>query len=121
MSVWICRELDPVGSPAMIRIGGVGMMNLDQFPLWLMVVLTFVAVALAIEAGYRLGTAAHRRSDDEKESPVSAIAGTILGLLAFMLAFTFGIVSNRFDDRKGLVREEANAIRTAFARSDFLP
>lgn len=96
-------------------------MNLDHFPFWLQFVLIFLAVALAIESGYRLGTAAHRRSEEEKESPVSAIAGSILGLLAFMLAFTFGIVSNRFDDRRGLVREEANAIRTAYARSDFLP
>jgi ribosomal protein L22 len=38
-----------------------------------------------------------------------------------MLAFTFGLVANRFDDRKSLVREEANAIRTAWERSDFLP
>src|SRR6187549_2652216 len=98
-----------------------GIMNLDHFPLWLMAVLIFVAVALAIESGYRLGTAAHRRSEEEKESPVSAIAGSILGLLAFMLAFTFGIVSNRYDNRKELVREEANAIRTAYARSAFLP
>ena len=37
-----------------------------------------------------------------------------------MLAFTFGIVSDRYDDKKALVRQEANAIRTAFKRSDFL-
>ena len=71
------------------------------------------SVVIAIEAGYRLGHAAHRRSEDEKESPVSAIPAAILGLLAFMLAFTFGIVSDRYDARKALVREEANAIRTA--------
>ena len=76
---------------------------------------------VAIEAGYRLGHAAHRRSEDEKESPVSAIAGAILGLAAFMLAFTFGIVSERYDAKKGLVRDDAIAIRTAWQRSDFLP
>ncbi len=75
----------------------------------------------AIEVGYKLGQAARRRSEEEKESPVSAISGTILGLLAFILAFTFGIVSNRYDARKELVREDANAIRTAYLRSDFLP
>ena len=36
------------------------------------------------------------------------------------MAFTFGIVSDRYDARKALVREEANAIRTAWFRSDFL-
>lgn len=49
------------------------------------------------------------------------MSGTVLGLLAFILAFTFGIVSARFDVRKELVREDANAIRTAYARSEFLP
>ena len=63
----------------------------------------------------------HRRSEDEKESPVSAIAGAILGLAAFMLAFTFAIVSERHDTKRALVREDAIAIRTAWQRSDFLP
>jgi hypothetical protein len=82
---------------------------------------TIIIVVVAIEGGFRLGRAIHQKSEDEKESPVSAIAGSILGLLAFILAFTFAIVSDRYDARKGLVREEANAIRTAFLRSDFLP
>ncbi len=42
-------------------------------------------------------------------------------MLAFILAFTFSIVSNRYDARKALVRDDANAIRTAYHRSDFLP
>ena len=49
------------------------------------------------------------------------IAGAILALATFMLAFTFGIVADRYDTKKGLVREDANAIRTAWQRSDFLP
>ncbi|MGB8223611.1 MAG: DUF4239 domain-containing protein [Polyangiales bacterium] len=84
-------------------------------------VATLILVLLSIEAGYRLGQGARRRTDDEKESPVSAMSSTVLGLLAFILAFTFGIVSARFDTRKELVREEANALRTAYSRSAFLP
>ena len=96
-------------------------MSIGTAPIWLVFVLTIVVVMVAIEAGYRLGYAAHRRSEDEKESPVSAIAGAILGLSAFMLAFTFGIVSERHDAKKGLVRDDAIAIRTAWQRADFLP
>ncbi|HTT13684.1 MAG TPA: hypothetical protein VMG60_22695 [Burkholderiaceae bacterium] len=81
---------------------------------------TVILVALSIEVGYRLGRRAHRRSQEEKESPVSAIEGSVLALLAFILAFTFGIASDRFDSRKELVRAEANAVRTAWHRSDFL-
>ncbi|MEW6360213.1 MAG: hypothetical protein AB1696_28025 [Planctomycetota bacterium] len=96
-------------------------MNMDAVPIWAIFAGTTILVVIAIELGYGLGRAVHRRSEDEKESPVSAIAAAILGLLAFMLAFTFGIVAERFDARKGLVRDEANAVRTAYLRSDFLP
>ena len=96
-------------------------MNIDFIPVWLLFVGTIVLVILSIEVGFRLGNVALRRSPEEKESPVSAMAGAVLGLTAFVLAFTFGIVSDRYDSRKELVREEANAIRTAALRSDFLP
>lgn len=96
-------------------------MQLDAMPIWGFFAVTILVVTVAVEAGYRLGRAMHRRSEDEKESPVSAIAGAILGLAAFMLAFAFGIVSDRHATRRELVRDEAVAIRTAWHRSDFLP
>jgi hypothetical protein len=96
-------------------------MNMDFIPVWALFAATMIGVVTAIEAGYRLGRAVHRRAEDEKESPVSAISASILGLLAFMLAFTFGIVTERFDARKALVREETNAIGTTYLRTDFLP
>ena len=76
-------------------------MSIDAIPIWGVFAATIIVVMVAIEVGYRLGHAMHRRSEDEKESPVSAIAGAILGLAAFMLAFTFGIVSERHDARRG--------------------
>lgn len=96
-------------------------MNMDIIPIWALFAGTIIIIMLAIEVGFRLGHAVRRKSEDEKESPVSAIAGSILGLSAFMLAFAFGIVSERYDTRRGLVREDANAIRTAYQRADFLP
>lgn len=82
---------------------------------------TVLLVVLAIEMGFRLGRFVHTQSDAEKESPVSAISGATMGLMAFILAFTFAIVADRYDTRKALVREDANVIRTAFLRADFLP
>jgi hypothetical protein len=80
---------------------------------------TILFVMLSIEVGYRLGQI--RQSREEKEAPVSAIAAAVLGLLAFILAFTFGIASARFEARKELVRDEANKIRSVWLLSDFLP
>jgi hypothetical protein len=63
----------------------------------------------------------HIRSKFEKESPVSVISASILGMLAFILAFTFGMVTDRHNSRRELVRNEANAIRTTWLRTAFLP
>ena len=96
-------------------------MSLDSVPIWVFFVGTILLVMVFIEVGYRLGSIAHRKSEDEKESPISGVSGAVLGLTAFILAFTFAIVAERFEARKGLVRADANAIRVAYLRADFLP
>ena len=45
---------------------------------------------------------------------------SILALLAFLLAVTMGMASDRFDTRRGLVREEANTIGTTYLRAGYL-
>ena len=49
-----------------------------------------------------------------------AVVGGMLGLMAFMMAFTIGIVISQHGDRKAMVVEEANAIGTAWLRAGFL-
>jgi len=95
-------------------------MSFDSLPIWAFFLGTILIVMASIEVGYHLGTVAHQ-SEEEKESPVSGVSGAILALTAFMLAFTFGIVADRYDARKGLVREDANALRTTYLRAAFLP
>ena len=82
---------------------------------------TFTIVVLPMDGGYRLGLRAQCRGKPKAQESVSLIASAMLGLLAFILAFTFSFAANRFDNRLQLVRDEANAIRTAWARADFLP
>ena len=52
---------------------------------------------------------------------MGAMVGSVLGLLAFMLAFTFSMAASRFDARRQVVLEEANAIGTAYLRARLLP
>jgi len=49
------------------------------------------------------------------------IVSAVLGLLALLLAFTFSLAVDRFDTRRHLVLEEANAIGTAYLRAQLLP
>jgi hypothetical protein len=96
-------------------------MNMDSFPLEFLFGATAIILLIAIELGYRAGNLhpEHLRKDKEKITATNVSA--ILGMLGFILVFTFGIVYSRYDSKKELVREEANLIRNAWLRSDFLP
>jgi hypothetical protein len=74
-----------------------------------------------MEGGFRLGKWRHARSEDEKAAPVGTIVAAVLGLLAFLLAFTFQMAASRFESRRLAVLEEANAIHTAYLRTGLLP
>ena len=94
---------------------------LDHIPLWVLFGGTVAIVLLLIEGGYRLGRYRRRHCEDEKEAPVGAIVAATLGLLGFVLAFTFGLAASRFDTRRQIVVEEANAIGTTYLCAGLLP
>ena len=78
-------------------------------------------VLLSVECGYRLGRYRRSRQEQEKEAPVGTMVGATLGLLAFILAFTFGLAAARFDTRRQVLLDEANAIGTTYLRAGMLP
>ena len=90
-------------------------------PLWAVFLATVVLVLLAHEVGYRLGSVRQKVSTHEKEAPVGAMVAATLGLLAFLLAFTFGLAANLFAQKRDVLLDEANAIGTTYLRADFLP
>jgi hypothetical protein len=94
---------------------------LDPFPLWTILPITVGLALLSVELGYRFAHNRQLRAQDEKESPVGGMVGATLGLLAFMLAFTFGLAGSRFEDRRQIVLSEANAIGTTYLRAAMLP
>ena len=93
----------------------------DALPLWAVFVATVVLVLFAHEVGYRLGLVRERARTHEKEAPVGAMVAATLALLAFLLAFTFGLGANLFQMKREVLLDEANAIGTAYLRADFLP
>ena len=94
---------------------------LDALPLWGLFLVILLVALLSVECGYRLGKFRRSRSEQEKEAPVGTMVGATLGLLAFILAFTFGLAAARFDTRRQVLLDEANAIGTTYLRAGILP
>jgi hypothetical protein len=83
----------------------------------------FASMLLASFIGYgarRLERRLIVRAEEPEHSQESYLVGGILGLLALLLAFSFSIALERFDERRHLVVKEANAIGTAYLRTQML-
>jgi hypothetical protein len=93
--------------------------RLSDHPLFLFVV-SFAVLALAARLGgigfKRLRARLSQRDDDFK-----IVQGATLTLLGLIIGFTFSMALNRYDQRKNLEEEEANAIGTQYLRADLLP
>ena len=80
---------------------------------------TLLLLLASVELGFRFGRT-HDRADATIESHLGMLQGSMLGLLALLLGFTFSLSVDRFETRKALVVEEANDIGTTWLRTDFL-
>lgn len=93
------------------------MIDLAVFPLWLIFLLSLVAIFGAVELGRWLGAAARITKSDT----ITMLVGALLGLLALMMGFTFSVALTRFEARLDAVLKEANAIGTTALRARLLP
>jgi len=82
--------------------------------------LSILLVLIALSVGNLLGRFSARNGDVGESSIGGTVAAT-LGLLAFMLAFTFNMAADRFSQRKTLLLDEVNTIATTYLRADLLP
>lgn len=86
------------------------------------VVLLLLAASLAVGiAVRRRHDRDHRRAGKDDDGQEGYVVSAVLGLLALLLGFTFALAVDRFEARRALVLEEANAIGTAYLRTQLLP
>lgn len=88
--------------------------------LWVLI-FTFSLLFFGFECGVLLGKKHRSTLGQDDRTPIGSIVAATLGLLAFLLAFTFGITASKFEERRMLVIEEANAIGTTYLRAQYLP
>ena len=79
----------------------------------------FVALMAAFELGIRLRTSLRRYEQVPQETPDHLLTA-VFGLLALLLGFTFSLALNRYEARRLLVVEEANALGTVWLRAELL-
>ena len=79
------------------------------------------AMVGAMEVGRRIGRRRLAADAAHANAGVGAVEAAVFGLLGLLLAFTFSGAWQRFDARRELILQEANALGTAWLRLDLLP
>lgn len=92
----------------------------DQGALWIVLVLTAIMI-LAFELAYAAGRRWHADTHSAGREVFVAIKVSLLGLLALLLAFAFGMAADRYADRQRLVTSEAIALHSLLLHSSLLP
>ena len=90
-------------------------------PAALYAVLLFIGMLICLEIGRRIGL---RKTEDESDAARKArgiVDSAFFGLFSLLIAFSFAGATSRFEHRRDLIIEEANAIGTAYLRVDLLP
>lgn len=94
---------------------------IDPINFWLVAIALLLVMFALLEIGRRIGVHRRRADPDGASEGLGAIEGAVFGLMGLLIAFTFSGAATRFDGRRQLIGEEANAIGTAYLRLDLLP
>ncbi|MFA0809742.1 bestrophin-like domain [Microbulbifer epialgicus] len=89
-------------------------------PLPLIYLITVALVLCALALGVFWGHRHPNKEVADGESSIGSAVAATLGLVAFVLAFTFNMAADRFNERKALLLQEVNTIQAAYLNVGFL-
>jgi hypothetical protein len=78
-------------------------------------------MVVLLEVGRRIGQRRREQDPEGAKEGFGALEGSILGFLGLLVAFTFSGAVGRYDHRRELIVQEANAVGDVWARFDALP
>ena len=87
-------------------------------------ILTFAVTVVVLWVSSRVGAALRTwrvAMVEEERGDYGALLAAMLTLLGLLIGFSFSMAGSRYDQRKNLEEEEANAIGTEYLRADLLP
>jgi hypothetical protein len=88
---------------------------------FLLVLGLFLGMMAMLTVGQRVGRRSLAQQPDAARARLTGVEAAIFGLMGLMIAFTFSGAAARYELRRQLTVEEANAIGTAYLRLDLLP
>jgi hypothetical protein len=95
------------------------MIRLSNYPIVIFFA-SFLLMCISTAVGVYLRNRSIRNAEDLRED-FGVVLGAALTLLGLIIGFTFSMATTRYDQRKNLEEEEANAIGTEYVRADLLP
>ena len=93
---------------------------LDKMALITIVLICITSMIAFIELGFRFGQYRQAKQNKAQMAQVRAIMGASLGLLAFMLAFSFSMAQQHYETRMQTYLLEINAIDSTYRSADLL-
>ena len=93
----------------------------DSLSIEFLFLLTFLLMVLMLEVGFQFGQRKRAKAVKAQTAQVRALMGATLGLLAFMLAFTFSGAQEHFESRIQFQVDEAILAKNAFMQADLYP
>ena len=91
-----------------------------QLPPLLIAAIFCIVIFVFNWLGYKFKKGVLQRNPD-REVSLGAAEGSLMGLMALLLAFTFNMVSTKFETRRQTIIEEANILNTVILRYDLYP
>lgn len=88
---------------------------------WALFAVLLGGLFLTVEIGYHVGQRLAVSSDQLRHEQLVAARDGVGLLLSLLLGFTLAMTLSRFDQRKQLIVDEADAIGTAYLRAQILP
>lgn len=92
-----------------------------ESPSWVVALLLFFGMITIHWVGYKFRISEVKKTNISSNDGINAITTSLLGLLALLLSFTFNMAASRYDNRRNIIIEESNAIRTVVTRADLYP
>lgn len=88
---------------------------------WLVFITVTLVLFISSVLGYRLALSTRINEDSHHHEHITGLREGLFVLFGLLLGFTVAIVLPRFDDRRQLVIDKANAIDTTMLRAKILP